>query len=143
MNKAYAILAAFLLGITLVGTSFYYGTRYQKNKDDAAQNQARVEALQKKIDQALEIADKFATIAKEFTAKISQAKEVTKTITKTQVQYVDRYIQDHPEVASCITVPVPVLGLRNCQIDRIRKAAGYSVPERSDGDVCPSGLSDQ
>lgn len=143
MNKAYAILAAFLLGIALVAGSFFTGVRYQKNKDDAEKSASQLVDLNQKINQALSVATDFAAIARDFVQKINATKEVTKTITKTQVQYVDRYIQDHPEAVPYLTIPAPVLGLRNCQIDRIRQAAGYAVPARSDGTVCPSGLSEQ
>ena len=139
MSKLYAIGAAILLGMSLIVSSYFYGMHVQKKKDEAVQTKSQLVDLQKEVSRALSIADEFSKIAKDFVAKMENVREVTKTITKTQVQYVDRYIKEHPEVAACTAVPAPVVQLRNCQIQRIRKAAGYAVSGSSDGAVCPSG----
>jgi hypothetical protein len=134
MTKIYIVLALLLSVLGFVASSFYFGMQYQKKKDEAS----NLVDFQATVYRALDITDKFLDIGKEFVSKINNVKEVTKTVTQTQVKYVDRYIQDHPEVTDCLTVPAPVISVRNCQISRIRKAAGYSVSESSDGTLCSS-----
>jgi len=134
MTKVYIFIGAMVLLLGFIGGSFYYGMQYQKKKDEAA-NLVDFKAT---VERALDITDSFLKIGKDFVAKIATVQEVTKTVTKTQVKYVDRYIQEHPEVVNCVTVPDPVISLRNCQISRIRKAADYPVSESSDGTLCSS-----
>jgi hypothetical protein len=134
MTKVYIILAFVIAILGFTGGSFYFGMQYQKKKDEAS----NLVNFQATVHRALEITDKFLDIGKDFVSKINNVKEVTKTVTQTQVKYVDRYIQEHPEVSNCVIVPAPVISLRNCQISRIRKAANYPVSESSDATLCPS-----
>jgi hypothetical protein len=104
MTKIYIVLALLLSVLGFVASSFYFGMQYQKKKDEAS----NLVDFQATVYRALDITDKFLDIGKEFVSKINNVKEVTKTVTQTQVKYVDRYIQDHPEVTDCLTVPAPV-----------------------------------
>jgi hypothetical protein len=132
MGKVYVFIGSMLALLAFVGASFYFGMQYQKKKDEAS----NLQDFKATVYRALDITDKFLSIGKEFVEKINNTREVTKTVTQTQVKYVDRYIQEHPEVVNCVTVPAPVISMRNCQISRIRKAAGYSVSESGDGTLC-------
>lgn len=134
MTKVYILIGSAIFLLLFMAGTFYSGMEYQKKKDEVS----NLKDFKATVERALDITDKFLAIGKDFVAKINNVKEVTKTVTQTQVKYVDRYLQDHPEVSNCVIVPDPIISLRNCQISRIRKAANYPVSESSDGTLCSS-----
>lgn len=125
----YRLIAALLMGAGSVIGSFFYGMHIERTKAKVA----GLEAFAGRVDRALDIADEFIKIGTEFANKKAEVQIVTKEVVRKQVEYVKA--NNVPDV----TVPAFILGLRTCQINRIRQAAGYPVLSGSDAALCSPG----
>lgn len=129
----YRLIAAVLLGVGAMVGSFFYGVRYERNQAKVA----GLEVFAGKLDKALDLANDFVKLGTEFVNKKAEVRVVTNTVVRKQVEYVKA------NAVPDVTVPAFILGLRACQIDRVRQAAGYPVSGRSDGSLCASGTTEQ